>query len=69
MEICHGNMYHGKLSWKYVMGKYHGNMTVLSRGRFGLLGGGPGYGGPALLYTPDDDDADLKFTLIFFSKK
>ena len=41
-------------------------MTVLSRGRFGLLGGGPGYGGPAFLYTPekfdhdgdDEDDAD-----------
>ena len=64
MGICIMGNYHGNM--------YHGNMTVLSRGRFGLLGGGPGYGGPALLYTPDDDDdddADLKFTFNFCQQK
>ena len=50
------------MTWQYNLGiqhgiqhgnttpnSSHGNMTVLSRGRLGLLGGGPGYGGPALL--------------------
>ena len=33
-------------------GYHQGNMTVLSSGRLGLLGAGPGYGGPAFLWTP-----------------
>ena len=40
------------ISYKSTEGYSQGNMTVLSSGRLGLLGAGPGYGGPAFLWTP-----------------
>ena len=40
------------ISYKSTEGYSQGNMTVLSSGRLGLLGAGPGYGGPAFLCTP-----------------
>ena len=40
------------ISYKSTEEYSQGNMTVLSSGRLGLLGAGPGYGGPAFLCTP-----------------